>query len=86
MTCLCVIRERKNVACPCLLPQQMLFLKQIRRDFLLSVTQIRMGAKKQKSRPTSFYTVTSTSKGISPPNFLTFSFDPFDGVKFQAYT
>ena len=40
----------------------------------------------QKILPTSFYMVTSTNIGISPQNFLTFSFNPFAGVKFQAYT
>ena len=32
----------------------------------------------QKAPPTSFYPVTSTNVGISPKNFPTFSFDPFD--------
>ena len=31
----------------------------------------------QKDPPTSFSPVTSTNVGISPQNFLTFSFNPF---------
>ena len=31
----------------------------------------------QKGPPTSFSPVTSTNVGISPQNFLTFSFNPF---------
>ena len=30
-----------------------------------------------KSSPTSFFPVTFTNVGISPQNFLTFSFNPF---------
>ena len=33
--------------------------------------------KKPPPPPTSFSPVTSTNIGISPKNFLTFSFDPF---------
>ena len=32
----------------------------------------------KKAPPTSFSPVTSTNVGISPKNFLTFSFNPFD--------
>ena len=31
----------------------------------------------KKGPPTSFFPVTSTNVGISPQNFLTFSFNPF---------
>ena len=43
------------------------------QDHLLPL--FRMGGKKALS--TSFSLVTSTNLGISPQNFLTFSFDPF---------
>ena len=48
------------------------------------LTLFRMGS--QKAPPTSFSPVTSTNVGISPKNFLTFSFNPFfhTGVKFQG--
>ena len=39
------------------------------------LTLFRMGG--QKGPPTSFSTVTSTNVGISPQNFLTFSFNSF---------
>ena len=32
----------------------------------------------QKDPPTNFCPVTSTNVGISPKNFLTFSYNPFD--------
>ena len=35
----------------------------------------------QKGPPTSFSSVTSTNVIISPENFLTFSFNPFDGLE-----
>ena len=37
-----------------------------------------MGGGGQKGPATSFSSVTSTNVGISPQNFLTFSFNPFD--------
>ena len=41
----------------------------------------------KKALHTSFSLVTSTNGGISPKNFLTFSFNPVDtGVKFQGHT
>ena len=43
---------------------------------------LRTGGGGQKGSPTSFSPVTSTNVGISPQNFLTFSFNPLDGVKF----
>ena len=36
------------------------------------------GVRAAKSPPTSFAPITSTNVGISPQNFLTFSFHPFD--------
>ena len=33
--------------------------------------------RRKKGPPTSFFPVTSTNVGISPQNFLTFSFNPF---------
>ena len=43
------------------------------------LTLFRMGGRGggQKGPPTSFSPVTSTNVGISPQNFLTFSFYPF---------
>ena len=38
----------------------------------------RRGKGGQKGPPTSFSSVTSENVGISPQNFLTFSFNPFD--------
>ena len=35
------------------------------------------GGTKSSPHPTSFSSVTSTNVGISPQNFLTFSFNPF---------
>ena len=42
----------------------------------VALTLFRMGA--ESPSPTSFSPVTSTNVGISPQNFLTFSFNPFD--------
>ena len=39
-----------------------------------------MGGGGKKAPPTSFSPVASTNVGISPQNFLTFSFNPFDGL------
>ena len=36
--------------------------------------------------PNGFSSVTSANVGISPKNFLTFSFNTFAGVKYQVYT
>ena len=36
------------------------------------------GGEAKRPTPTSFSPVTSTDVGISPKNFLTFSFNPFD--------
>ena len=46
------------------------------------------GGGDQKEPPTSFSPVTSTNVGISPQNFLTFSFNLFCNisVKLQVYT
>ena len=46
-------------------------------DSLQNVTLFRMGRNGAKDPPTSFFPVTSISIGISPKNFLTFSFDHF---------
>ena len=52
----------------------------------LLLTPCRMVGVK-KALHTSFSLVTSTNGGISPKNFLTFSFNPVDtGVKFQGHT
>ena len=42
------------------------------------LTLFRMGGGGQKGSPTSFSPVTPTNVRISPQNFLTFSFNPFD--------
>ena len=42
---------------------------------IIILTLLRMGGPKKP--PASFSPVTSTTVGISPQNFLTFSFDPF---------
>ena len=40
----------------------------------------RGGGGRQKGPPTSFSPVTSTNVGVSPQNFLTFSFNPLATV------
>ena len=39
----------------------------------------------KKAPPTSFSPATSTNVGISPQNFLTFSFNPFDRLVQSFY-
>ena len=52
------------------------------------INPIQDGGGEPKMPPTSFSPVTSANVGISPQNFLTFSFNPFchTGVKFQVFT
>ena len=47
----------------------------VRKDTLAILSVFRIGG--QKGPLTSFSLVTSTNVGISHPNFLTFSFNPF---------
>ena len=42
-----------------------------------NVNPIQEGGGGKKANPTNFSPVTSTNVGISPQNFLTFSFNPF---------
>ena len=61
--------------------------------YILHLTLFRMewggegGREDKEALSTSFPPVTSTEVGISPQNFLTFSFNPFfhTGVKFQVH-
>ena len=50
---------------------------------LIRITLFRMGdggGRQKAPPPTSFSSVTSTKVGVSPQNFLTFSFNPFATV------
>ena len=49
------------------------------------LTLFRMGEGAKSPPPTGFSSVTSANVGISPKNFLTFSFNTFAGVKYQVY-
>ena len=54
----------------------------------LTLFRMGEGAKSPPSPPppNGFSSVTSANVGISPKNFLTFSFNTFAGVKYQVYT